>query len=182
MHRTRSASDLNGDSKDVLFDIDAIRAELASEQIHVREIESTLPPMKLNLDAAKSGNERPSNESLPNLRPTRSLDTHTTRTMQDTASLSSPSLAYTGPASPAYLRRGEVAPAEPVDSPRLETIKADRSFEASRNSPNGLGLGIRPELKSSYTMPADIGSLERNAWVDDDPSLVNEPEITMTFE
>ncbi|KMU86270.1 DUF726 family protein [Coccidioides immitis H538.4] len=34
----------------VLFDIDAIRAELASEQIQVKQLESTLPPMKLHLN------------------------------------------------------------------------------------------------------------------------------------
>ncbi|KAI5297455.1 Transmembrane and coiled-coil domain-containing protein 4 [Ascosphaera atra] len=35
----------------VLFDIDAIRAELAAEHMDVRELQSTLPPMKLDLDA-----------------------------------------------------------------------------------------------------------------------------------
>ncbi|KAI5282660.1 hypothetical protein KEM52_003625, partial [Ascosphaera acerosa] len=33
----------------VLFDIDAIRAELAGEQIDVKELESTLPPIKVDL-------------------------------------------------------------------------------------------------------------------------------------
>lgn len=35
----------------VLFDIDAIRAELAGEQIEVRQLESTLPPIKLDLNS-----------------------------------------------------------------------------------------------------------------------------------
>ncbi|EFW17202.1 hypothetical protein D8B26_003942 [Coccidioides posadasii str. Silveira] len=34
----------------VLFDIDAIRAELASEQIQVKQLESTLPPIRLHLN------------------------------------------------------------------------------------------------------------------------------------
>lgn len=34
----------------VLFDIEAIKAELASEQIEVKQLESTLPPMKLSLN------------------------------------------------------------------------------------------------------------------------------------
>lgn len=41
----------------ILFDIDAIRAEvaeLAKEGIEVREIESTLPPMKLNINSSTS--------------------------------------------------------------------------------------------------------------------------------
>lgn len=38
----------------VFFDVDAIRAELASEQIEVRQLESTLPPMQLDLSAPTS--------------------------------------------------------------------------------------------------------------------------------
>ncbi|KAL8948535.1 MAG: hypothetical protein Q9222_005285 [Ikaeria aurantiellina] len=41
----------------VLFDIDAIRAELASEQIEVKQLESTLPPMKLELHGAQTSAE-----------------------------------------------------------------------------------------------------------------------------
>lgn len=43
-----SASD--GHDSGLLFDIDAIRAELASEQMEVKELKSTLPPMQLKLD------------------------------------------------------------------------------------------------------------------------------------
>ncbi|KAL8993998.1 MAG: hypothetical protein Q9169_005929 [Polycauliona sp. 2 TL-2023] len=46
--------DVNGN---VLFDIDAIRAELASEMIEVKQLESTLPPMKLEINGAKSNAE-----------------------------------------------------------------------------------------------------------------------------
>lgn len=47
----------------VLFDIDAIRAELASEMIEVKQLESTLPPMKLNLDSSTSA-QADSNEKI----------------------------------------------------------------------------------------------------------------------
>ena len=40
-----------GASKNTLFDIDAIRAELESEHMEVRQLESTLPPMKLDLNS-----------------------------------------------------------------------------------------------------------------------------------
>ena len=40
-----------GTSKSTLFDIDAIRAELESEHMEVRQLESTLPPMKLDLNS-----------------------------------------------------------------------------------------------------------------------------------
>lgn len=49
----RESSGSPGDDVDpngnVLFDIDAIRAELESEQIEVKQLESTLPPIKINL-------------------------------------------------------------------------------------------------------------------------------------
>lgn len=52
----------------VLFDIEAIKAELASEQIEVRQLESTLPPMKLNPNgSATDGGKAPQSpySSLP---------------------------------------------------------------------------------------------------------------------
>lgn len=41
----------------VLFDIEAIRQELASEQIEVKQLESTLPPMRLEINGAQSSAE-----------------------------------------------------------------------------------------------------------------------------
>ncbi|KAL8937900.1 MAG: hypothetical protein Q9216_004186 [Gyalolechia sp. 2 TL-2023] len=49
------ANDTKNDN--ILFDIDAIRAELASEQIEVKQLESTLPPMQLKIDGASSSAE-----------------------------------------------------------------------------------------------------------------------------
>jgi hypothetical protein len=43
----RSSTDSMGQQGNVLFDIDAIRRELQSEQIDVKELKSTLPPMKI---------------------------------------------------------------------------------------------------------------------------------------
>ena len=37
----------------VFFDIEAIKKELASEQIDVRQLESTLPPMMLSVEDFK---------------------------------------------------------------------------------------------------------------------------------
>lgn len=45
----------DGDSnRGVLFDVDAIRAELAKEHLEVRELPSTLPPMKLERTSSES--------------------------------------------------------------------------------------------------------------------------------
>ena len=46
--------DKDGNNHGVLFDVDAIRAELAKEKLEVRELESTLPPMKLDLTPTPS--------------------------------------------------------------------------------------------------------------------------------
>ncbi|KAH8657425.1 hypothetical protein BGZ60DRAFT_457588 [Tricladium varicosporioides] len=57
----------------VLFDIDAIRAELASEQMEVKELKSTLPPMKLDLSSSSSSPSNPRDS----LRETKSYDAAT---------------------------------------------------------------------------------------------------------
>lgn len=63
--RGNMTEDAEGNNHGILFDVDAIRAELAKEhngreedlqleQLQVRELESTLPPMKLNYSPAPS--------------------------------------------------------------------------------------------------------------------------------
>ena len=64
---------INGGSSNVLFDIEAIKAELASEQIEVKQLESTLPPMKLNLDGVSSSFKNEQNTRL-SMRETKSYD------------------------------------------------------------------------------------------------------------
>lgn len=65
----------------VLFDIDAIRAELAREMIEVKQLESTLPPMKLEINGAKSNaewngyNGRPPPHTEPGMSDNRSMGT-----------------------------------------------------------------------------------------------------------
>lgn len=46
---TSRVEDEFGNNHGVLFDVEAIRAELANEHMEVRELKSTLPPIKLNL-------------------------------------------------------------------------------------------------------------------------------------
>lgn len=62
------------DGGNVLFDIEAIKAELASEQIEVKQLESTLPPMKLNLNGSASDGNKPPQSPYSNLRETKSYD------------------------------------------------------------------------------------------------------------
>lgn len=58
----------------VLFDIEAIKAELHSEQIEVKQLESTLPPMKLNLNGSAANGEPSQQSPYSNLRPTQSYN------------------------------------------------------------------------------------------------------------
>ncbi|KAL8766948.1 MAG: hypothetical protein Q9209_006429 [Squamulea sp. 1 TL-2023] len=64
----------------VLFDIDAIRVELASEMIEVKQLESTLPPMKLEINGAKSSAEW--NAQIPYTEPG-SYDTSTAHRVRE---------------------------------------------------------------------------------------------------
>ena len=69
-----SAADLQGN---VLFDIEAIKRELASEQIEVKQLESTLPPIKLGVNDFKGPDDtQRSQPASPysNLRETKSFD------------------------------------------------------------------------------------------------------------
>lgn len=71
-HPSSTADDGTGD---VLFDIEAIKAELASEQIEVKQLESTLPPMKVSLESAPASAGTRQDNPRANLRETKSYDT-----------------------------------------------------------------------------------------------------------
>ncbi|KAI5291087.1 hypothetical protein KEM54_006353, partial [Ascosphaera aggregata] len=57
-------TDDSGGQGSVLFDIDAIRAELASESIDVKELESTLPPIKLDLHSPSQAGIQKESETI----------------------------------------------------------------------------------------------------------------------
>lgn len=167
-HKTEEHGSNNG----VLFDIDAIRAELASEQMEVRELQSTLPPMKLDLNAPGTFNPRSS------LRETKSHDPSTL--------LKSDSKLSPAPSSPSDIR----------PPPSTEDDEIQMTFDTSYHSParspylppaadpvDRAAALHRPELKSSATLPAalPLGSLEHNTWADDDDEFGREEEIEMTF-
>lgn len=197
--------DAEGNNHGVLFDIDAIRAELASEQMEVRELKSTLPPMKLDLAASSTADPRAS------LRATKSYDAATPLTTNPTRP------------SPAASPRGSISGNLPVikSPPRYgkgyEEDEVSMTFDTSYQSPPRSASGSfnhlplhsspapsqspsafrspvaeptdraatlrRPELKSSSTLPTTLPaiSLDHNAWVDEDEEFAREREIEMTF-
>ena len=191
----------------VLFDVDAIRAELASEQIEVKQLESTLPPMKLNLNGTGPSADYCPRSPYSNLRATRSYDASTISESTAGIAVSKTSLhdgqvnGASGPSMKTYEEyeedvshkyqthgEGDVqmtfdhayrSPPKSVDSP--STPFSDRPPEASLSSASVPFQ--RPELRSSATMPSGISglSLEHNAWADDEEDFGREKDIKMTF-
>ncbi|KAJ5206853.1 Protein of unknown function DUF726 [Penicillium cf. griseofulvum] len=155
----------------VLFDIEAIRAELHSEAIEVKELESTMPLMKLDLNAPSEPPppsppiaKRPKTPEIPAVSRTSSLPPQ---------------------ASGQYSPHGhnEFSPA-----PRHEDMEMtfDTSFHESPRSRND-DIHTRPELRTAATMPtvgtSALGAMamEPNAWADHDQGH-RDGEISMTFE
>ncbi|KAK7943476.1 uncharacterized protein PG986_012589 [Apiospora aurea] len=176
-----------GNNHGVLFDVDAMRAELArdadrasgADEIAPKELRSTLPPMKLDV-ASPESNPRSS------LRETKSDDaTRTLRTSHSpglrvsserTPTLSS-GFGYTSPLpSAAYF--------EPEDSPvhmSFDTSFHEDPLSSSPPAPppkDSLYSSSRPEIKSSQTVP---NIAVHDPWADSDDDFGKEKEISMTF-
>ncbi|KAI9931819.1 hypothetical protein ASPWEDRAFT_25325 [Aspergillus wentii DTO 134E9] len=181
---SRDSTDSNG-AGSVLFDIDAIKAELASENLEVRQLESTLPPMKLDLNSPASNTQSPVNPSPP------------PATEEKKKGAESPPPVYSPSAEPAPKQPSSNDPhpstsAEEIqmtfDTSYHETPQRSYSLEPATGSAHDY-QSTRPELKSSATMPVGVGAsalgaiaLEPNAWADHDLGDGEEGEISMTFE
>ncbi|KAL5339332.1 hypothetical protein BJX70DRAFT_364054 [Aspergillus crustosus] len=165
----------NNAAGSVLFDIDAIRAELASEMMEVRQLESTLPPMKLDLNS-------PPLSSPVTPSPSDSKDSKTKQ--PHSAPAASPDLTPS--------QRTQSPPPLPPKDDELQ-MTFDTSFHeppqrslSSYETPtyNSDSYHSRPPLRSSVTTTGILGAgavgalaLEENAWADHDDG-----EIQMTFE
>lgn len=167
---SRDSNDPASAPGSILFDIEAIRAELASEAIEVKQLESTLPPMKLDLNPpAKSTPATPTEKDL--------------KDSKDSIAAGPFSAART--ASEPRLNTGRMSPYEPKNSsPLPKEDPVEMTFDTSFHEPQPRSdHPVRPELPSSSTMPTNIGStvgamaMEPNAWADEEHE-----EISMTFE
>ena len=151
----------------VLFDIEAIRSELASEAIEVKQLESTLPPMKLDLNS-------PTEPS--SAQPTTPIEKAKTPEPAPVARTASEPKLSTGTQPPPPPPAASPAP------PKEEEIEMTFDTSFHEPAPQPSEPAPRPELRSAATMPA-IGAtavgamdLEPNAWAE------GEEEIQMTFE
>ncbi|KAL4982856.1 hypothetical protein BDW68DRAFT_170072 [Aspergillus falconensis] len=167
----------------VLFDIDAIRAELASEMMEVKQLESTLPPMKLDLNSpplnspatpsSSEGNKAQDISQSPLQPPPAASSGHT------------PPLRTPSPPPPAKDEEFQMT----FDTYHEPLQRALSSYETPSHSSDN--TFTRPPLRSSATTSGVLGvdaatgavvaagalALEENAWADPD-----EGEISMTFE
>jgi len=150
----------------VLFDIDAIRAELAKERMEVKELESTLPPMRLELDSFAV-------QPRSSLRETKSYDESTSLAKSATLpSINQPhdeaelEMTFDTSFSDPPTKRSASASPSPANWPP-QAEPTDRAATLQR-----------PELKTSQTLPAI--NLDHNAWADDDDEF-REKEMEMTF-
>lgn len=191
----RESSDSNG-AGTVLFDIDAIKAELASESIEVKQLESTLPPMKLDLNspsspstAAAASAPTPAPPAAPS--PSAGKDTTSASNSQPVSPLP-PDSDKKNPHD-----TGDDGIEMTFDTPYHEPPQ--RSYSSFGTSSHDLHEPhpTRPELRSSSTMPVGVGvgagmgvgasalgamALEHNAWADHDIGDGEEGEISMCFE
>lgn len=203
----------NGENRQssVLFDVDAIRAELASEHIEVKQLESTLPPMKLDLDGPVCSTEKAVKPPHLGLRATKSFDgaTMSDAAVSDIRSSPSPNAEHgDGAANRASNVRDQFkGPAESIpqrtgesdihmtfehsypDLPQPRVADQSRGTAGGAQPPdtplaaNSTSLQ-RPGLRSAVTMPTGISglSLEHNAWAEEEEEdLGKEKEIRMTF-
>lgn len=201
----KSAAGADEKNGGILFDIDAIRAEvaeLAAQGVEVKQLESTLPPMKLNMAAAQPINPRLT------LRGTKSFDGGMTPAPKANMSTKSLTAITNGHAASSPVRNHEY---DEYDHPNGSRDEGDISmtFDTSyQNSPAAPSLPRspavpshvaspeppqrslnsspqRPPLQTSRTVPAGSFSMspEHNAWADEEEDDVGrEKEMKMTFE
>lgn len=160
--------DNEGNNHGVLFDIDAIRAELAKEaqngaseeEFQVKEIQSTLPPMKLDLSPISAPASSLMVDGRNPLRETKSADVLPMHGSSETRTSHDP---------PAY-----------VPEPPEEEIQMtfDTSFHDESLRDDEL---TRPTMKASNTLP---NMTLTDPWADledEDEDFGKEREISMTF-
>jgi hypothetical protein len=185
----------DGNNHGVLFDIDAIRAELAkeaenegTEEIQVKEIKSTLPPMKLDyspassprtpvrgatLGARDSWQTSKSAEVLPMRFPNGG---HSPRELPATT-LGTPTTLSPYHYEP-HQREDEIEMT--FDTSFQEPVRRHSAFEEgpSRSEPSR-SEPSRPEIKTTHTLP---NVTLADPWNDlDDDDFGKEQEISMTF-
>lgn len=152
----------------VLFDIDAIRAEaaeLAAQGIEIKQLESTLPPIRLDTSSY-------SKTSQNSLRRTSSLndavEPHTFKEDINTRSIA--------PFQTESRKQGFLLERE-HQSQGEQSVETAVSENRARESSLG-----RPQPQTTVSLPVLPLDDEHNAWIDEYDELGQELEMKMTFE
>lgn len=191
VERNKSISRSSTDSTSagsVLFDIDAIKAELASESIEVKQLESTLPPMKLDLNSPLA--QSPAIPSSSEVKEKEAPNAGTTQPSFEPT----PAPAHHSPHGPAHPASHEEERIEMTFDTSYDDNMLQRSHSAFEPPHSDHDLyPTRPGLRSSFTMPAGVGAsagasamgalaMEPNAWADHDFGAGEEGEMELSFE
>jgi hypothetical protein len=201
-HSRRNSSDEGRGN--VLFDIEAIKAELASEQIEVRQLESTLPPMKVSLNGSPSPSLGAEQYPRASLRETKSYDASMAfrpKVAAESSQISLPNVHVPNPPNEDYneydsydasgsLRGSSERTTNLTDSPQRSpsplkpSTPSPSSFFSQEQSSNSLPWRPAAVSTGPTNLPSNAldPSLEHNAWLDeDDEEFGKEREVTLTF-
>ncbi|KAK2628148.1 hypothetical protein QTJ16_002794 [Diplocarpon rosae] len=189
--------DGQGNKHGILFDVDAIRAELASEQMEVKELKSTLPPIKLDLGSPTtspsnhrtSPRERKSHDVSDMLQVSKPSPAASPR--QFSSEWITPSRSHT-PVYGEYEEEVQMTFDTAYRSPPLSAATSSNHVPLRAPSPlnpptpeptDRAATPQRPEPKISSTIPSTMPPLDisHNAWADEDEDFGVEKEIEMTF-
>ncbi|KAI4200759.1 MAG: hypothetical protein LQ346_002317 [Caloplaca aetnensis] len=166
-NETSSSHTPEDPNANVLFDIEAIRKELASEQIEVKQLESTLPPMKLELNGAKTSAEWIQQNPHPPL-----SDPNVPKT--------SPSAVHSAPLATADWQLSERQP-NPFDQGYDDySISSPSTGPDSSKRPNSIHSNSFNKFHSTTSLPSPQWPPPPNQNTQSDPSLPRDVSPTHT--
>ncbi|KAL7909458.1 DUF726 domain-containing protein [Trichoderma velutinum] len=184
----KKVEDKDGNNYGVLFDIDAIRAELAkeaendgTEEIQVKEIKSTLPPMKLDYSPVSSP-QTPARGS--GLAPRESWQASKSAEVLPMRPANGSFSPRDQPATTTGTPTTRLSPSPYLYEPSHDEDEIQMTFDTSFHEPPRRhsafdGESSRPEIKTSKTVP---NVTLADPWNDpDDDDFGKEQEISMTF-
>jgi hypothetical protein len=134
----------------VLFDIEAIRRELAGEMIEVRELDSTMPPMQVT-SISKDGEKHVEYLRLPSGMKPEELDRLNLPPRPEEIDVSFEAVKQPGPARPA--RSSSLKPASLGSPQRSPRASPQRSPQASPDPSRRLSYGYAEPRELVSTMP-----------------------------
>ncbi|KAF2203768.1 DUF726-domain-containing protein [Delitschia confertaspora ATCC 74209] len=180
---SKGPTDKDGDAgpaqSNVLFDVDAIRAEaaeLAAQGIQVKQLESTLPPMKLNLGAVPMNPHSTLKES-------KSFNDSIGPTSLAVGASASTLSAAPNIQTKAYEEYDEFAYDEGEVSMTFDTSFREPTSVPLSKLAEDVDTADRPPLRSAVTEPNLNLAPAYNAWADEyDDEFGREKEMKMTFE